>query len=214
MRMLLAIIVFVAILWMSQPRFQHSGFRITEESFRKVTEVRRQLLRGVVSVLEENDIRYVISDGNLLEIARGKKIVQDDDIDIRIHTDDLEKWMRYCRISEVDKARNLDLRDDRRLSIEKQKENGIQIFLLNYSEDLEEVKSVGAHVDVVPASAATSIWINYEDAFTQPLRRVTYLDTEVFVPSVEMTHEMLVRTYGKKYMIPVPDLKFDFDPEK
>lgn len=198
----------------SRHSFQHSNFPITAQSFRKVKEVRRLLIKGVVSALEHHDIRYVVSDGNLLEMTRGKKIVQDDDIDIRIHTDDLNRWMEYCQTSNVDRERNLDLKDDRRLSHERQKENGFQVFLLNYDDDLEEVRRVNAHVDVVAANVVVEdVWINYEDAFAQPLRRVNYMGTEVSVPSEEMTHALLVRTYGEDYMTPSPDLEFDFDPE-
>ena len=85
---------------------------------------------------------------------------------------------------------------------------------LRYKNHLKSVKRAKVHVDIVVADAVVdNVWMNYEDAFSQPLRKVKYLGTYVWVPSEEMTHKLLVRTYGADYMTPVPDLKFDFDPD-
>jgi len=192
--------------------FQHSKFPITEQTFRKVTEVRHQLLKGIVSVLEDEEIRYALTDGNLLEFTRGKKIVQDDDLDLRIHKDDLHKWMRYCRVCQTDQARNLDLTDGRRLSIDQQLFNGFQVRLLNYDETLKEVEPVQVHADVVASVVGTDFWPDVDYLFSQPRRRVNYLGVEVMLPSVELTREYLTRQYGENYLVPVPDYKFDFDP--
>ena len=195
-------------------KFQHADFPITEKTFRKVTEVRRQLLKGVVSVMGAETIRYVLTDGNLLEFTRGKKIVQDDDLDLRIHRGDLDKWMQYLlREGETDQLHNLDLTDGRRLWVEQQRFNGFQVGLLNYDDPLKEVEPVQVHADIVASVVGKKdIWPDVDYLFSQPRRRVNYLGVEVMIPSVELTREFLTRVYGENYLVPVPDYKFDFDP--
>jgi len=194
--------------------FQHSQFPITEQTFRKVTEVRHQLLKGVVSALEDEEIRYVLTGGNLLEFTRGKKIVQDDDLDLRIHRADLNKWMRYCRVAQTDQVRNLDLTDGRRLSVDQQRFNGFQVGLLHYDETLKEVEPVQVHADVVASVVGTDFWPDVDYLFSQPRRRVNYLGVEVMLPSVELTRKYLTRVYGKNYLVPAPVYSFSFDPNR
>jgi len=187
-------------------RYQHSGIEITESNYRVVTDIRRRLVAGVASALEEHGVRYVISHGNLLELTRGRRIVHDDDVDIRIHKEDMGKWMRYCVDSgEADAERGLSLKDPRRTSESKQKENGIQITLLD-----DQHEELGVHADVVASSVPN---IDYDLAFSSPPRRVTYLGVPAWAPGEEATDALLAREYGESYLIPDVDCAVGFDAE-
>ena len=63
-------------------KFQHSGSTVTIQTLKYVREYKRILLRKLVTIFNKYNIRYILADGNLLEIHRKSPIIQDDDIDI------------------------------------------------------------------------------------------------------------------------------------
>lgn len=189
-------------------RFYHSWIVVTEGGYRIVTEARRRLVRGVASALEDHGIRYVLGHGNLLEFTRGKAIVHDDDVDVRVDVRDFDRWMQYCaQTGSVDRARGLSLRDARRTDAAAQRVNGLQISLLDDPHPRFDV-----HVDVVPSVVSSPVWTDYSAAFTQPLRRALYLGVPVRVPSAEMAERLLRREYGPSFLVPDRQARVDFEP--
>ena len=78
--------------------FQHNKkIMVNKESYKYVYQVRQQILNNIDKLLNKLNIKYVISHGNLIEYTRGKKIYHDDDIDIRMDINDLDKWISYCK---------------------------------------------------------------------------------------------------------------------
>ena len=188
-------------------RYQHCDVLITEKNYAVVTDTRRRLIAGVTSALERHRVRYVLGHGNLLEFVRGEPIVHDDDVDIRIHRDDLDRWMGYClEAGEKDEARALSLRDARRTDRGAQARNGMQLWLLDDPHPHFDV-----HVDVVSSTVPDPVWIDYHPAFETPLRRTTYLGVLVWVPSAEAARKLLIQEYGIDYLVPDAAQPVSFD---
>ena len=79
-------------------KYQHNpGITITKENYEYVREYKKQLLQNITRLLNDLNIRFVISHGNLIEYKRGAPIYHDDDLDIRFNRDDIEKWSQFCK---------------------------------------------------------------------------------------------------------------------
>tara|TARA_B110000971_G_scaffold108364_2_gene111031 strand:+ start:110 stop:814 length:705 start_codon:yes stop_codon:yes gene_type:complete len=200
-------------------KFQHTNVVITDDTLLYVKLYKKALLYYTIQILDKYNIKYFLSNGNLLEYTRGKTIKQDDDVDIRIYDKDFDKWMKYCMTLKkwenkyVDKD-NILLFDDRAHNSNRQLYNGIQITLnvpnipnnkLNKLHSIyKSVFNNGIHLDLVPSNCEIhKVWKNQSYIFTDKLRKVSYLNTKVSVPSKKMTHIVLTQDYGRDYITPL-----------
>ena len=177
------------------------------------------MLNRIIHIFNTYNIRYFLANGNLLEFTRGKLIQQDDDIDIRIHNDDLPNWMEYClTLARLNNKymdyHNVLVFDNRAHDMKKQIYNGIQVVLnvpnvsnkkLNVLHQIYKNQfKDGIHMDIVPAQCGfSSYWKTQSYVFQEPLRKVSYLNSLVCVPSAKMTDKVLTQDYGKDYLIPI-----------
>ena len=195
MRVLVLLLWLVACLgWvLTPPKFRHIDVAIDECSYTELYDHRQQLLAATVGMLEAQSIRYVLAAGNLIEHVRGAPILQDDDLDIRIHRSDVDK------LASSPVAPGLDFSDARARNATAMRINGVQYGLLRPFRGLPPL---AVHIDVVPSNVALGPWISYDYAFTQPLRTIRYMGVSMSAPSQEATHALLSLAYGPRYMTP------------
>ena len=185
--------------------FQHNKKTIvTKESYKYVSNVKQQLLNNIVKLLNKLNIKYVLSHGNLIEIIRKKKIYHDDDIDIRMDIDDLNKWKNYCYNlnSLYDYEFNLKY-DSRIFNINKQKYNGIQVWLIKFNNknNIKEF-NMDIHCDLVFNKVGyNKFWHDYNIDFNNR-KKIKFLDVNTHIPSDNDTKKMLEYGYGANYMVP------------
>ena len=235
----------------TQAYFQHNKHvNITNKSIECLQNYKRELLKRITKVFTDNDIKYFIGNGNLLEIERSKNILQDDDIDIRYSNIDIDKFTTYVNnLEKIDEDTELDehtyLDKDNHLIIKtnnktfnktvKYKNLGnlkwCQVMLDindykgdgfedydNLRNDFNEIflnNNIGdkinfeIHCDIVNAkySLRPNLWYDFQYVFEEPLRNVEYLNTNVTIPSRNMTTIILKREYGNNYMIPDKTIK-------
>ena len=78
-------------------KYQHNKHvQVTANTYAYVREYKKQLLQNITNLLNDLQIRFVISHGNLIEFERNCPIYHDDDLDIRFCIDDAAKWNQYC----------------------------------------------------------------------------------------------------------------------
>lgn len=186
--------------------FDHISIPVTEDSLYIVDCVRHHLMESLQDIFAAHKINYTLSHGNLIEHARGDKIYQDDDIDIRLDPRTFGNWMNYCRSikQDTDTGQYYDEKynisfDDRIHSEHQQKSSGIQVFVhdLNklFGYDVDPVYK-GIHCDVVLSTINTIVWVPYTIDFDK-LESVTYLNVDnVKVPSADDMDRILSREYG------------------
>ena len=185
--------------------FQHNtNVKINKDTYAYVLEYKKQLLKNITQLLNDLNIRFVISHGNLIEYERGKKIYHDDDLDIRFCVDDIDKWSTYCtNINNINNSiYNLEF-GNRFTNINQQKINGIQANLIQF-DNIKNIKTfpeMDIHCDLVANNIKTSVWIIYDIDYNN-LREITYLDINTYSPSTEDTTRILKKEYGNSYMIP------------
>tara|TARA_B100000963_G_scaffold316967_1_gene297101 strand:+ start:171 stop:857 length:687 start_codon:yes stop_codon:yes gene_type:complete len=202
--------------------FQHNKkVAITEKSYKYVRKYKKELLLNICKLLKDIDVKYVIGHGNLIEYERGMPIYHDDDLDIRMNIEDINKWEKYCNENEsaeyqpkhccewrCDKY-NLEF-DGRFKNIEAFSKSGLQVTLVN-SEDFEFEMDI--HCDLVPSitnaepamrmrGVIDKFWTDYDIDYSN-LRKIKYLDIDTFAPNIEDTKRLLVRQYGDDYLIPL-----------
>jgi len=199
--------------------FRHSKVPITNGTLLYVMLYKQALLYYITKILDKYNIRYFLSNGNLLEYIRGKIIRHDDDVDIRIYEEDFPKWMKYCMtLTKINNnytdTDNILLFDYRAHNPKWQHYNGIQI-ILNVpnipNETFNKLHTMyknafnnGIHLDVVPSNCVIhKTWKNQSYVFKDTLRKVSHLNVEVSIPSKTMTHIVLTHSYGPDYMIPI-----------
>ena len=109
----------------------------------------KELFKNIVKVLNDNNIRYVIGHGNLIEYERKRPIIQDDDIDIRYDVRCIFRYMKYCKSlkNNIDIENNLVF-DDRLINFKQQLNNGIQVRLHKFDSKIEYTGDI--HCDLVP----------------------------------------------------------------
>ena len=182
--------------------FQHNSIIVTKDSFQYLFEYKKQLLSNITKLLNDNQIKYVISHGNLLEFTRKKIIQHDDDLDIRFDINDLPKWEHFC-LNNNDKVTKYNLIFDHRFhNINSQQYNGIQCRLINFNNKNKiNTYNMDIHVDLVLNKVGIAFWKDYDIDFNN-LRKIKYLGVETYGPNNHDTHKVLVISYGKNYIIP------------
>lgn len=188
-------------------RFQHNTeIEITKDSLQYTIEYKRQLLSNITKLLNDNQIKFVISHGNLLEFTRKKLIQQDDDLDIRFDINDLPKWEKFCLNNTNNLTKYNLIFDDRFHNITSQKYNGIQCRLIKFNNKYNiKTYKMDIHIDLVLNLVGTDFWKDYNIDFNN-LRKIKYLGVDTYCPNKYDTHNVLVRSYGNNYIIPLkPD---------
>jgi hypothetical protein len=174
--------------------FQHNDQPLTIDSYLYVREYKKQLIKNTTDLLDDIGIKFVLAHGNLIEFARGKPILHDDDIDIRFDHKDFEKWKKYCK----DPKDSYNLVFDNRInSVDQQLKNGIQVHLKNFNnrDQLKTFPNMDIHLDLVANNIKNSVWMPYDIDF-QKRREITYLGEKTYVPSEKDTHRILKKEYG------------------
>jgi len=184
--------------------YQHNNtVIINKQTYTYVYQYKKQLLSNITRLLNDLQIKFVIAHGNLIEYERGKPIVHDDDIDIRINKNDFYKWKVFCKNNSLH-VDNYNLKfDDRLKNINKQEFDGIQCQLIKFinNNNIEEYKNIDIHCDLVMNNVFNKFWPDYNINFNN-LRSISYLDVKTFAPSVDDTYNVLSSQYGKHYLIP------------
>ena len=185
--------------------FQHNKkYLVSKESYLYVYQVRQQLLYNIDRLLNKLNIKYVISHGNLIEYIRNRTIYHDDDIDIRMDINDLNKWKSYCNNlnSLYDYQYNLKY-DDRIFNINQQKYNGIQVWLIKFNNKnkIKEFNNMDIHGDLVFNMVDNKFWDDYKIDFNN-IKPVKYLGVNTYIPNINDTNKVLENGYGKNFIIP------------
>lgn len=196
-------------------KYQHNkSINIGEDTYKYVSEYRKQLLSKTAKLLKELDVRYCISHGNLIEYERKQPIFHDDDIDIRICIDDLYKFEEYYKSN---KNNNLEIQfsnPNKQLKIKQIKQTKWQQLKLINFENTKNIKiynNFHIHLDLVSSDVSGSPWIKYDIDFNN-LREIKYLGVNTFAPNKEDTLRVLKREYGPNYM--KANRKYSFDVKR
>lgn len=190
--------------------FYHNKNIITFDSYTYVKLYKKQLLENITTLLEDLNIKFVISHGNLIEYVRGKYIFQDDDLDIRFDTNDFEKWKNYCKNNSHNNIKyNLNFNHNF-YSAEKQLVYGTQANLIKFvnKNKIQEYPKMDIHLDLVANNVNYGPWCKYNINFNN-LRKIRYLDIETFAPSLIDTNKVLIKEYGPLYIIPNKKIRIE-----
>lgn len=178
--------------------FQHNKrWKITDETYSYVYKYKRELLKNLTRLLNDLDIKFTIAHGNLIEFERGTPIYHDDDIDLRFDERDFDKWMAFCQRDDVQRTMpkyNLVF-DDRLKQKVRQKDNGIQVGLLNFQNACSRCAKMDIHADLVASHVDSDFWPDYDVNFDR-LRRVRFMDVHTYAPGTDDTHHVLRQDYG------------------
>jgi len=163
---------------------------------------KKQLLYNITKLLDKLNIQFVISHGNLIEYERQKPIYHDDDLDIRMNVNDLEKWSKFCNENDMILPEyNLKF-DGRFKKINLQLINGIQCRLIHfYNKYKIPVYKMNIHCDLVANIVSSKFWMNYNIDYNN-LRKIVYLGVNTYAPNKNDTIKVLQDQYGKDYLIP------------
>ena len=199
-----ALLLIIIYILCKDRRYQHNfKVKVNKQSYEYVTQYRHQLLSNIAKLLDNLDIKYVISHGNLIEYVRGKPIYHDDDIDLRFDINDFWKWERYCKNLNnlLDYKYNLKY-DHRIFDTKKQLYNGIQVKLIEFinTNNIKEF-NMDIHCDLVASNVGSKIWKDYNIDYSN-IRKIKYLGVNTYAPSHHDYDYVLKKEYGKKYMIP------------
>eukprot|EP00746_Dinoflagellata_sp_MGD_P102997 gnl/MRDRNA2_/MRDRNA2_42400_c0_seq1.p1 gnl/MRDRNA2_/MRDRNA2_42400_c0~~gnl/MRDRNA2_/MRDRNA2_42400_c0_seq1.p1 ORF type:complete len:350 (-),score=31.94 gnl/MRDRNA2_/MRDRNA2_42400_c0_seq1:436-1485(-) len=194
--------------------FQHSRIPVTRDGLHQVQMAKKKLLQGVVLILEEIGIPYVIMDGALLEYLRGQTIVHDDDLDIRYENEDCAKIANYSRKLNFSRGEYFHVQhgivfDGRLASCDSEEggqlHNGVQARLDEHASlGFEYDAKFQVHLDLVPAIVhedSRHLWRNAPDVFFNPERAV-FLGVKVWKPNPHEAQRYLRRKYRGNYMVP------------
>jgi len=164
---------------------------------------KQQLLENITMLLNDLDIKFVISHGNLIEYVRGEYIFHDDDLDIRFDINDFRKWENYCKNNSHNNIKYNLYFDSRFYSTKQQLVNGIQANLIKFinNNKIQEYPKISIHLDLVVNTIYTGPWCKYNINFNN-LREIEYLGIETFAPSLYDTNNVLKKKYGPSYKIP------------
>jgi hypothetical protein len=176
--------------------FHHNTrIKVTPETYAYVREYKKQLLMNMTLLLNDLNIKFVISHGNLIEYERESPIYHDDDLDIRFDKNDLEKWISFLNTNSL-KLNNYNLKLCKNIL-------NIYVFILikfnNPGNILEYNMSI--YCDFVINICSNKFWYDYDIDYNN-LRTITYLETTTFAPSKDDTIHVLSNEYGKDYLIP------------
>jgi len=188
---------------------QNDHITVTPHVYYYVREYKRQLVFFITKLLDDLNIKFVISHGNLIEYERGSPIHHDDDVDIRMNIKDCYKWVTFCK--ENNNATNYNLVFDSRFKnkgISSQQYDGIQCRLITFinkqninKQKIKEYK-MDMHCDLVASIVECKrIWSDYNIDYSD-LRKINYLGVETYAPNKNDTKRVLIRDYGINYLIP------------
>ena len=193
--------------------FQHnSNIKITKKSLRYTQEYKKQLLFCISKLLFDLDIKFTISHGSLLEHIRGKLIQHDDDIDIRFHIGDFDKWIKFCNSCQSSSLQKYNLNFDYRFhDAQKQINDGIQCWLLRFNNPrgMKTFEKMDIHCDLVCSIVHSTFWTIYDIDFSK-LQKVLYLGVETSMPSYDDSVYILKKSYGENYLTPDRQDAIDF----
>jgi hypothetical protein len=185
--------------------FQHNtNVSINKDTYTYVLEYKRQLLQNITNLMNDLEISFVISHGNLIEYERGTAIYHDDDLDIRFCVNDIDKWKNYCTdSSNIDNSKYNLFFDKRFSNINQQRINGIQATLIEFKNynNINIYDKIEIHVDLVSNDIISSVWVEYDIDYKN-LRRIKYLNVDTYAPSKDDTIKILTSEYGNNFMIP------------
>ena len=174
--------------------FQHNkNIIVNKDSFEYVKEYKSQLLSNITQILHEIEIKYIISHGNLLEHTRKKAIQHDDDLDIRMDINDLDKWKTFCENNNNIMNKYNLVFDKRFYDMKKQLHNGIQVRLIEFvnKDNLYKEIEMDIHCDLVFNKVTSKFWIKcgpYDIDYNN-LREIKFLNVNTFAPSLKDTHK-------------------------
>tara|TARA_B110000438_G_C15595652_1_gene555768 strand:- start:60 stop:737 length:678 start_codon:yes stop_codon:yes gene_type:complete len=177
-------------------KFQHNNIYINKENFEYMRAYKKELFKNVTKLLDDLDIKYVISDGNLLEYYRGDIIVEDDDIDIRVNYKDWDKFEKYnLTYDKVDKKYNLtyDIVDKKWYHIR-----------LNKFKEFQNEK-FDIHCDLVSSDliGTSGCWLNVNYFFDKELNNVKYMGVNTYTPQNGLINKFLKEYYGPNFNKPL-----------
>jgi len=199
--LIICLLMYKFIYYYNCSHFQHNDkYKITNESYNYVKNYKKELIRNITKLLNDLNIKFFIADGILLEYHRGPPIYQDDDVDVRLDSNDFHKWIQFCKNNEKKLVKYNLIFDNRFKNIKAQKINGIQCSLINFNGN-SKYKNMDIHLDLVSSNINSSVWKSFDGNFNN-LRQVHIYDIKTFVPSYEDTINNLIKVYGNNYHKP------------
>jgi hypothetical protein len=153
---------------------------------------------NMTHLLNDLNIKFVISHGNLIEYERESPIYHDDDLDIRFDKNDLEKWISF-------RSKNTTILNDYNLKFDEKVlkiPNWYHFSLIKFNnpQNIREYK-MRLFCDFVINICSDKFWDDYDIDYNN-LRTITYLETTTFAPSKDDTIRVLSNYYGNDYLIP------------
>jgi hypothetical protein len=185
--------------------YQHNNtVIINKQTYTYVYQYKKQLLSNITRLLNDLQIKFVIAHGNLIEYERGKPIVHDDDIDIRIDKNDFYKWIKFLKNCKSPYIYKYNLMFDNLINGKKYITlEWLHCRLIKFTNNgnIKEFNNMDIQCDLVTSASFDNTWIEYNINFNK-LRSILYLDVNTFAPSVDDTVNVLSSQYGKNYLIP------------
>lgn len=178
----------------------HSLFILNDKNKHIIQSNLTKLLKDITDLFNKHDIRYFITDGTLLGAYRNASIIEhDDDLDIRIHKDDWNKYRTHLAESKYF-YNNYIIRKGG----ENHKMDQIRCRVETPDEPL--------HLDLVasdyeikinnPLSASEWLFKKCDHMFVLPTEDILINGLTVKGPNKEYIEPFLIGEYGKNYMIP------------
>jgi hypothetical protein len=191
-------------------KYQHNkNIKVTIESYEYVYGYKKELLKNIMKLFNDLDIKIFICYGNLIEYERNSPIYHDDDIDMIFDVQSFPKWIQFCN----ENNRNLEKYnlkfDDRWKYEKKQKNNGIEARLIDYKcpDNLKEFKTMDINTDLIASQVdKKNIWPDWNPDFNN-LRPIILWNVKTYAPSKNDTKKILTKHYNKNYLIPNLDYK-------
>ena len=182
--------------------FQNNKVKITKESYLYVYYYKKQLLKNITKLLDDNNIRFVICYGNLIEYERKKPIYRDDDLDIIFNISDMPQWIKFCKQNNQELKKYNLIFDGRFNDMSRQRQNGVQCRLMKFinPKKIKEFK-MDIHCDLVCNIVESEFWHNLDIDFNN-LRKIKLYGVNTYAPSKLDTTMILIFQYGTNYIIP------------
>lgn len=184
--------------------FQHNKHvQITDTTYTYVYKYKQELLRQLTKFLDNMNIEFVISHGNLIEYERQSPIYHDDDIDLRFNVKHLDRWIQWCKKQPSAEFEEYNLKFDHRFKDERAQRNGrLHVSLLHPPDvDCDVCSTMDIFADLVASNVKDKFWMDYDIDFSNR-RQVTFLGIKTWAPSKQDTNRVLTYEYGRRYIIP------------
>lgn len=207
-----------------QKFYQHNNkVLITEDNYLKVHNQKIKAIDSIHKIFEKHNIKYVIGHGNLIQYVRKKPIYHDDDVDIRICHDDVDKLYNY--FDSLPKLNNIDTHRILKLSNGGKYDKDFDIYFDNRCNNKNNFLNNGIQakfldiknpfnifIDLVSSFTESKFWLNYDIDWLK-IKKVKCYNIYFYVPSDEDTHKVLLTQY-KNYLKPSRrheiDIQVDF----